>query len=294
MNKTRFPDFFIVGAPKAGTSSMYSYLQKIPGIFMPSVKEPNFFSRIIVPDDSKNPKPIRDVKKYLSLFKNAKKDIIGEASPSYLRDPQAAYLIHDANQNAKIIIILRDPVERAYSHYLMGRRLSNYNLTFKEIITMKISDIQNKIIPGEAVLTGGFYAEQVKRYLDVFGKEQIKILIFEEFIKDAKGTVEEILRFLGLNQKLDNFVAEVHNPFGVARGSVAQFIFRDSRIKGMVEKVLSPGQRRALREKLLIKKQTKPKINPEDKKLLGEFYYDDVQKLQQILGRKLPWENFFD
>jgi len=118
----RYPNFYIVGAAKAGTSSLYSYLKDIPGIFMSPIKEPNYFSRQILPDNHRL-KPIRDENKYLNLFKGAKNEtILGEASPSYLVDPGAAELIHYYSPHAFILISLRDPVERLFSHYLMMRR----------------------------------------------------------------------------------------------------------------------------------------------------------------------------
>ena len=286
-----WPNFFIVGAPKAGTSSLYAYLNDTSGIYMSKIKEPKYFSRKSFLKNKKA-KIIRDEKEYLHLFRKVKDEkIIGEASPDYLSNPEVPNLIHQIVPHARILISLRDPVERLISDYFMFQRLGVVKSSFHELFVKKLGS-DKEITMMNRRLPIGLYSENVKRYFDIFGREQVKVIIFEEFIKDTKGTVEEILRFLGFNQKLDNFEAEVHNPFGVARGSVAQFVFRNSRIKTIAERVLAPEQRRALREKILIKKQPKPKINPDDKKLLGEFYYDDVQKLQQILERKLPWSNF--
>jgi len=259
---------------------------------MSPIKEPNYFSRKTFFEKYKQKEIIRDEKEYLNLFKDVTDEkIVGEASPHYLADPEAPHLIHQVVPHARILISLRDPVERSISDYFMLQRLGLAKSSFHKLFVKKMGS-DKEITMMNRRLPIGLYSENVKRYFDIFGREQVKVIIFEEFIKDTKGTVEEILRFLGFNQKLDNFEAEVHNPFGVARGSVARFIFRDSRIKTIAEKVFSPEQRRVLREKILIKKQPKPKINSEDKKLLGEFYYDDVQKLQKILERKLPWPNF--
>ena len=118
-------DFFIVGAPKAGTTSLFYYLNKNKGICMSSIKEPNFFSS----QDLKIQKIYYDslildnLKEYERIFtpKN-KQQIIGEASVSYLFYPNVANRIFDYNPRSKIIIILRDPVERAFSHYSMDLR----------------------------------------------------------------------------------------------------------------------------------------------------------------------------
>src|SRR3989304_10189805 len=115
----RWPNLFIVGAPKSGTTSLHAYLDKIDDIFMSPIKEPNYFSAQTV--SIKHPvNPIRDKKKYLKLFqKGIHNKYIGEASPSYLADSEASKLIHQVSPNAKIIISLRDPIDRVFSHYLM-------------------------------------------------------------------------------------------------------------------------------------------------------------------------------
>ena len=115
-----WPNFFIAGASKCGTSSLHAYLQTIPGIYMSRIKEPNYFSRIAIADDNPMVKPVRDEKQYLRLFEEAgDAKVIGEASPSYLEDPEAPFLIERAAPGAKVLVSLRDPVERLYSHYLM-------------------------------------------------------------------------------------------------------------------------------------------------------------------------------
>jgi len=252
-----WPNFFIVGAPKAGTSSLYAYLKDIPDIYMSPVKEPEYFSKKAFSGYKQN-KKIQDEKKYLLLFKKVKDEkIVGEATSSYLIYPKVPHLIHQVVPHARILISLRDPVERLISDYFMYQRLGLVKSSFHELFVKKLGP-DKEITMANRRFQFGLYSENVKKYFDIFGREQVKVIIFEEFIKDAKGTVEEILRFLGISQKLKNFEAEAHNPFGIPRGSVAQFIFRDSRINAITEKIFSPEQRRILREKLLIKKQPKP------------------------------------
>ena len=126
-----------VGAPKSGTTSLFAYLKTVPDIFMPEIKEPNYFSIVNVPKDSHS-KPIRDKKKYLELFKKVKDEkIIGEASVSYLSDPKAPKLIHKEVPDAHIIIIIRDPIERAYSHYFNKVRSNIEKKSFHEAIDEK-------------------------------------------------------------------------------------------------------------------------------------------------------------
>ena len=136
MRNEKWPNLFIVGAPKAGTSSLYEYLKKIPGIYMSPIKEPHYFDIQTIPTNHKL-NPIRDKKKYLSLFKKVKDEkIVGEASPGYLSDPQAPKLIHQVSPNARIIISLRNPVQRAFSEYLMYVNYGKLTTTFHDQLQM--------------------------------------------------------------------------------------------------------------------------------------------------------------
>src|SRR4051812_26973714 len=111
-----WPNFFIVGAQKAGTTSLYFYLKKIPQVYMSPLKEPFYFASNAVQNNASD--VIRDKREYLRLFENARGYIaVGEATPIYLWDQDAPWLIHQTVPHARIIIILRDPIERAYSNY---------------------------------------------------------------------------------------------------------------------------------------------------------------------------------
>jgi len=285
-----WPNFYIVGAPKAGSSSLYAYLDKHPEIFMSPIKEPNYFSSATIPDDHLV-KPIRDKKKYLNLFRKAEgKKIIGEASPNYLADPKAAELIHQISPNAKILISLRDPIERLFSNYLMSQRYGTIKSSFHDAI-LKSKNGQ-KVTYAHLRLERGLYSESVKKYIDTFGKYQVKIIIFEEFVKDIKSTIEDILKFLDVSYDALDLKTEIYNPYGVLRGPLASRILKNRTIKNIGEMVFSPSQRKFLKEKFIIKKQEKPKMDEKDIEILRNFYGKDVKKLEIILNRRVPWSNF--
>jgi len=225
-----WPNFFIVGAPKAGTTSLYEYFKGIPGIFMSPIKEPNYFSVGIIPNNY-HIKPIRDKKKYLELFHNVNDEkIIGESSPGYLQDPKAPYLIHDVIPNAKILISLRDPVERLYSNFLMSKKQGWFKLSFHEEIKKGLNGDYDKRFPFLR-LSAGKYSESINRYIEIFNKKQVKIIIFEQWIKNPKKIIDEVLEFLEVKHSLENFQKVQHNPFSVSRGTVAQYILRSQSIK---------------------------------------------------------------
>jgi len=287
----RWPNFFIVGADKAGTSSLYSYLKEIPGIFMSPIKEPNYFSVKTMPQNGLL-NTIRDKKKYLALFKNVKDEkILGEASSSYLADPEAVNLIQQVSPRAKILISLRDPVERIFSHYLMLRRLQIIKSTLYSEIQVELNKEEDKK-NYKLFLYHGLYYENVKRYLDVFGTNNVNLIIFEEFIKNEKATIENILKFLNLKNDLKNFEPQIYNKYGIVRSPLAQKILQSKKLRRISEKFISPPKRRMLKEKFILKEEEKPKMEENEKKLLINYYRDDVQKLKNLLGRKLPWKNF--
>ena len=287
----KWPNFFIVGAPKAGTTSLYEYLKKIPGVYMSPVKEPNYFSVNTIPENFPK-RPIRDKKKYLNLFEKVKDEkIVGEASPPYLSDPDVPKLIHEIIPSARILISLRDPVERLFSHYLMLARSGYMKSSFLEELKKELRRRTANSIP-HLRFEMGLYSENVKKYLDTFGSKQVKILIFEEWVSDPKATIEEILRFLGLNQIITDFESEAHNPYVAVRGPLAQQILVSKTVSKITKNIIPRSARAFIRDTFFLKKRPKPKMDQESKEILVKFYHDDVQKLQTILGRKLPWPNF--
>jgi len=288
----KWPNFFIVGAPKAGTTSLYEYLKNISGIYMSAIKEPNYFSVNTVPDNHPVLKPIRDRGRYLQLFEKVLNEkIIGESSPDYLADQDAPSLIHQISPHAHILISLRDPVERAFSDYLIHVRQGLMKLSFHEQLKKELKQKIDRSKP-HCRLDYGFYSESVKRYLKVFGSNQVKIIIFEEFIQNSKATIEEILHFLDLNYSLDNFDDKIHNPYQGPRGSVAQYFLTSKTASKILKKILPSSTRRTIRERILVGKKPKPEMDSQDIQTLVKFYEEDVKKLETLLGRKLPWKNF--
>jgi len=281
----KWPNFFIVGAPRCGTTFLYHYLKQIPGIYMSPVKEPGYFSVSIDPK-LKLTKPIRDKKKYLKLFKGVKDEkAIGEASPSYLWDPKAPKLIHDTVPDAKIIMILRDPVQRSYSHYLLGVGLGYQTLPFGEAVKKALNGLDDY---SNRIASTSFYSEQVKRYLDIFKKDQIKIFIFEEFIKDNEKSVKEVLNFLGVSSEIPESVKIVTNIVDVSAGRFTKHLIRNRVLRSIVRDFI-PAEGGPIVRKFFSKKTKKPPLSDEDRKFVEEIYKEDAKNLQLVLGRHLPW-----
>jgi hypothetical protein len=293
MPDPRWPDFFIVGAAKAGTSSLYGYLRQFPGIYMSPVKEPNFFSAATVPDDRRW-SPVRDKRAYLALFAKAPEgSLTGEASAAYLDDPDAPVLIVSANPDAKIVISLRNPVDRLYSMYLMdvrtGRLRGDFHSELQRSLANRGRDTDEQ---GRPVLYIGFYAENVLRYLSTFGEQQVKVLVFEDLIRDTEGTVAGVLEFLGVKGGETALRREVYNRGGVPRGGLAAAVYRSPATRRVAEKLLPPPARNWLKERLLLKREAPPAMADEARAVLTDLYREDVTQLETILDRPLPWRGF--
>jgi Sulfotransferase family len=211
MPGTRFPDFYIVGHGKSGTTALYRMLLSHPQIHMP-VKEPRFFApdrhtRYWRPASSRRRHP-RTLEGYLSLFTGAQPDQhIGEASPSYLRSTVAAKNIAAVRPDARIIAILREPASLVRSVHLQAVR--NYEETekdFRKALALEDSRRQGKRIPLFSQLPAELlyadivrFAEQLRRYHSVFPAESVLVLIYDDLRADNEGTVREVLRFIDVD-----------------------------------------------------------------------------------------------
>jgi len=301
MQKERWPNLFIVGAPRAGTNSLFRYLKEIPQIFTSHEKEPNFFNSYTVRDNGTTfLQPIRDKDSYLKLFENATDQMyLCESTTHYLFDPECPKLIHNVSPNSKIIITLRDPVEREYSHYkLIFRRTLvkkiDYDDSFLQEIKKQMKEKNNSWEPGLRLETG-LYTQNIKRYLEIFGKENVKILIFENWINDPKTMMKEIMQFLKIDYNLEKFQGEIHyksDNLKVPRSDASRYFLQTGSRNKVIKKIIPRFILNYVRDNLFTKKTLYPKLDSQSRKILIDFYHDDVKDLEKFLGYKLPWHNF--
>lgn len=280
----KLPNFFIVGAPRAGTTSIYDFLRRTEGIYMSPRKETNYLSGI---DPAfLSPPPIRDRKKYQSLFRGVKDEkAIGEASPIYLRDPQSPELIRKVCTDPKIVISLRNPVERAYSQYLL-RKSNGLTYSFSEAITIALDAGENDF--KARVINGGMYYEQVKRYVDAFGRDNVKIVVFEEFVKDPRQTVQQIIDFLGVDAEAPEAVDLPHNILAEPRNRVALALLQSHAMRRLGRRLIGQRLGDVIIKKILGKKIPKPEMDEGDRRRLYRIYESDMKKLESFLGIVFP------
>mgnify|MGYP000024875779 CR=1 FL=1 len=290
------PNFFIVGAPKCGTSSLHDYLDQHPDVFMSrTMKEPDYFCTDLTINEARRK---RDLDSYLSLFAKAgHASRIGESSVWYLFSTVAARNIHRFDPAARIIIMLRNPIDAAYS--LHGQFIWSCNediLDFAQAIDAEPDRRAGRRIPPTATSPDGLqytrvfsFAEQVQRYLDVFGREQVKIIIFEDFVRSTPAVYRQTLQFLDVD---DRFVPEfqvVNAAKPVALGLNRFFATRPT-LRNAIHRLVPAEVQRKLIDALPYVASTvqRPaKIDPELRRRLIPRFAADVRRLSEILGRDL-------
>ncbi|CAM3257930.1 sulfotransferase family protein [Rhodothermus bifroesti] len=291
----RVPDFFIVGAAKAGTTSLYAYLKAHPQIFLPETKEPRYYAyEGERPEDFEGPGAarliqsiIKDKATYRKLFENAASDqIIGEASPAYLYSPIAAERIAQDNPNAKIIAILRNPIERAYSHFLDNVGNGWEPCTdFEQVIQAQRRGERARWWRKWDYLGHGFYAQQLMRYMTHFPPENMKIIRYEHFRDDPERVVRDLLGFLKVDSEVELPVDQRYNVSWVPRWRWLQQVFGQPRgLKKVVRSVVPSEVRRWLRHRLEVINRHRPPMSPAARRLLLEIYLPEIEALERLLG----------
>ena len=285
----RWPDFFIVGAAKAGTTSLFDSLAQHPQVYTPRVKEPHYFSTVAPPPERRAFFPsIRDECEYLGLFAGAREgQVAGEASTSYLWDPEAAARIHSVAPDARIVVMLRDPVERAWSHYLNDVREGFERRSFSAAIEEDASNPEGRWGDASLYVQLGFYTGQLRRYCEIFG--DVLVLFFEEFVRDVPGHLDRACDFLRI-ARFDDAAAAVRtsNEYARPRNRLAQATLGRGIVREVARTVAPQKVRTFVRESLQ-KKEPKPPLPAEARTRLESLYAADAASLSALLGRGLPW-----
>ena len=294
------PDFFIVGAARSGTSSLEEYLNQHPEIYITPKKETHFFAVDYFPpsfngpgDDRLNERVIRDEDQYAQLFADIKgKKAIGEASAFYLCFPGAAERIAHAVPDAKILIILREPVARTYSAYMFLLRDNRETLGFVEGLNQEEERKQQGWEPMWWYKELSQYYSQVKHYLEVFGKEQVKVLLYEELFANPGQVLREVFAFLGVREDVSIDTSVRYNLSGVPKSRTLytplnNFIFNPGPLARRV-KSLVPVHLRVAWASKVIGMVTRPvPLDPQIEAELKAYFAEDVGKLEELLQRDL-------
>ena len=285
------PTFFVVGAVKAGTTSLHAYLNRHPDVFMSSFKEPHYFASFVLRPEFNNFYPIvRDRREYQQLFHGSDGcRIVGEASPSYLYDEAAPARIKAAVPAAKILISLRNPVERAFSHYLHELREGRETRPFQDALDADAARTEKGWGISFQYVEQGLYADRVERYLSTFGPKNVHIILFEDFVRDTPGTMKNIAHFLDVDPLAfpENAFETAHNPFEASRGAGARWVLRQPWIREPAKRLVPRSLRQLVRNNILMSKVEKPSLAPDVRSTLAKSFHADLLRLERLLDREL-------
>jgi hypothetical protein len=309
----REPNFFIVGAPKAGTTSLYHYLDQHPDIYMSPMKEPCHFSleaRLENFEPSRRMQGVlqmeevrkyldgpMDVKRsggivcewsdYLRLFAAATtQHAVGEASVCYLWSRTAAAAIAQRIPNARIIMVLRSPADRAFSQYLHAVSDGHIALSFRDYVRASLRHSGEGLGVHEPFLEMGFYTDQVQRYFDHFPREQIGIWFYEETRMRPREFMRDVLKFLQVDSSFTPDTSTRYHEARVPRVLGSSKTLRWARMSQLAKRLI-PTPIKPLLRKVFYRPFGSMTMEPDDRELMLDFYRGDIHRLEGLLNRDL-------
>ena len=289
------PDFFICGAAKSGTTSLFNYLGQHPRIFTPRVKEPGYFSAL---------RPMKHPDQYAQLFKGARTNVcVGEASGAYLTSPDSAARLAALLPESKIIVMLRNPADRAFSLYRhMVHHGHEWAPSFRNALQLEYRRWENDSFLRQnpeyyynfMYRITGLYSQQLENLKAHFSESQIKIVIFENFVEDPECHTRSVFRFLGLDDSLE-IDTPVYNkekrPFSTRMEALLnKAILRSS--QPFVESLFETLNYINRNVSIFTTRETN--VNKRIRKRLLEWYNRDIRKVSRIVEdeRVSRWIDF--
>jgi hypothetical protein len=293
------PNFLIIGAQKAGTTSLINYLSKHPDIFVPEDKEISCFYN----DADYNKRFIKYP--FIRYYDNWKKEKYAGNAPVNLLyfAKTTSKLIYELNPSIKLIAILRNPIERLYSAYWFfvrcGLETESLDSALKrELYILKRGNF--KELSNFTYVGHGFYYEQLMNFYKFFDRNQILVLLYDDFKNDPAQILKSIYNFLEVKEYINNDL--LHKKYNVSSKariqSIHNFVFRDHFIKYIYKRVIPEGLRYKVRlkfNKKILKRNLEqfnyPPIQPSTKQYLLKVFEEPNNKLQSFIGRELSgWQ----
>jgi hypothetical protein len=290
------PTFLVIGASRSGTTSLHHYLGQHPDIHMSPVKSPNFFvSGDPLPASETGPlramarQWIADRDAYEALFRDAAgRRAIGEVSPVYLQSIRAPARIHAACPDARLVAILRDPVERAWAHYL-GRRRDGLErrADFRAVVDAELARPLPDEVAFGSYLGCSRYHHFLGGYFARFPRERIRVYLFEELRADAGALFADLFAFLGVETGVELDVERRHNPTGVVRNPLLRLLWTRSVRARTALRPLLPARVRHAGRIVVARGLERPALDPALRARMGQALAPDVERLRALLGRDL-------
>ncbi|WP_405237737.1 sulfotransferase family protein [Lentisalinibacter orientalis] len=286
-----FPHFIVIGAQKAGTTSMHAWLSASPTISMPVEKELQFFSN--------EDEYARGMDYYRSLFPHASDSLIlGEASPQYLCSKKASERIKFHCPGTKLIAVLRDPVERALSHYRMtvrrGRTRQSLDACIDELLVKAGEEVDEPDMDHD-FLAVGLYGRQLTRFAQMADRGQLRVYFLEELIGDSRPLAADIQEYLSPDAVLRLGEFPHAHRGGTARfGRLDRVLRSNGAVRACARFLLTPSQRKALRFRyethFSVRAEDAPEVlSQQTRERLHEYFSADRILLERFIGRRAPW-----
>tara|TARA_X000000368_G_scaffold211053_1_gene166808 strand:+ start:45974 stop:46882 length:909 start_codon:yes stop_codon:yes gene_type:complete len=296
--KNRLPNFLIVGAAKSGTSSLHNYLHEHPEVFMPSynregmkVKEPRFLIKDLVQHRLHN--GVWNFEEYQCLFSNVREEkVIGESTVLYLYYYQHAIknIKYYLGEEVKIIIMLRNPIDRAYSAFQhVSRGLKETN-SFEESLEIEKGRLEREtnLTPMVMYKEMGMYYSMVKAYKDSF--KNIHIVFYEDFRDNIALEMNKVYSFLGISKDINVNLNKRYNVGGKKwkNKKSKHFFMKDNWAKSILKSITPKKIRQEIRNKLVnLSTKEVEEMKKETRKMLNNYFQEDIKKLSELLNKDL-------
>lgn len=271
----RRPNFLVIGATKAGTSSLRHYLRQHPDIFIPDAyKEPGFYC--YGPNGDSMHRIVKNEAEYYGLFDDVRGEAAwGEITPHYLALPHAAANIHAAAPEARLIVSLRNPVDRAFSIYQMNLRNKGHNAGVPFVDAVRTDPVTRKT-----------YAEDIARFQALFGAERLLTLLFDELVADPTGTTQSVFAFLGVDPGFVPETEKVVNPGGLPRSRLLHLALSNRTARRMGRRFVPMAIQNRL-EAVKNANLVPQRLTPEERAEAGNLFRDDILRTQDLIRRDL-------
>jgi len=298
-SQIHFPDFLFVGTAKAGTTSIYNYLVQHPDIVIPK-KETFYFIRDAYPEkllpypkQRKEQDLFRDISELEKLYSGIDKGkLVGEVGTGYLYFHEKAIpeILKLTGSSTKILIILRNPIERTFSSFMHFKKYSFELENLKREIK-KENERKTKGFDFMWQFSGlSYYAESVLAYKKAF--KEVKVLFYEDLKKDPNKFMDEIISFLGVSKEFEFDTSKSFNPSGKPKNERLQKMitgdyFLKRKLRPIYHAILGKKRVQEIRDNIRDKNLSRISMNSEDKAFLSQLFREDINELQEILGDKV-------
>jgi hypothetical protein len=300
----QLPNFLVLGTAKAATSSLYVYLRQHPDIYLSPITELNFFAHEGRDLNFRGPKDLEYIwsdslvstyEDYCKQFANVSGETaVGEVSTHNLYSAQAPALIKRYVPDVKMIAMLRHPAERAFSAFAhMVRDDREETEDFAAALAREPARIRDNWEPLWHYRSMGFYGEQLSRYLDVFGHEQIRVYLYDDFMAQPLEVMQDIYKFIGVDAAFVPDMSEKYNVSTMPRNRQLQdMMMGKSRVRLALRSLMPAGARSRIRDYILQHNTKRLRLAPEARRQLTNDYKNDIGLLGRLLGRDLSrWLN---